>query len=135
MSTEFPAVQPDWANLQILHRNTLPPRSRFFVYNSEGDAVSRDDRKARALCLSGKWKFSLSDNPFTGPADFHEPTFDSSQWADIEVPGMWQMQGFGKGPHYTNVQYPFSVVCELSRAIGTTIADGKGSTISAIRKQ
>lgn len=25
------------------------------------------------------------------------------------LPGMWQLQNFGRGPHYTNVQYPFFV--------------------------
>lgn len=40
---------------------------------------------------------------------FHLASFDRSKWSDILVPGMWQVQGFGKGPHYTNVQYPFPV--------------------------
>ena len=34
---------------------------------------------------------------------------DVSTWSNIGVPGMWQLQGFGKGPHYTNVVYPFPV--------------------------
>lgn len=30
------------------------------------------------------------------------------RWLTILV-GMWQLQGHGRGPHYTNVQYPFFV--------------------------
>lgn len=35
-------------------------------------------------------------------------TFDTSGWHDIQVPGIWQLQGWGH-PHYTNVPYPFFV--------------------------
>ncbi len=106
----YPAQKPDWANLSILHRNTLPPRSSFVLYNTRDDALSRDPKKAKAQCLSGdRWQFHLANSPFEAPAGFENPAFDSGKWTKIEVPGMWQMQGFGRGPHYTNVQYPFNV--------------------------
>ncbi|KAK2060640.1 hypothetical protein LY76DRAFT_675670 [Colletotrichum caudatum] len=35
-------------------------------------------------------------------------TANVTSWADIEVPGMWQRQGYGI-PHYTNIDYPFPV--------------------------
>ncbi|GIZ36647.1 hypothetical protein CKM354_000011600 [Cercospora kikuchii] len=101
--------RPDWANLAVLHRNTLPPRSNFFLYNNEQDALSRDTAKAKAISLSGTWKFHLSNSPLEAPSGFEAASFDSSKWADIAVPGMWQLQGFGRGPQYTNVQYPFFV--------------------------
>lgn len=101
--------KPDWANLKVLHKNTLEPRSDFYLYNTESDALSRDITRAKAHCLSGTWKFHLSDSPFEAPTAFEATSYDSSRWADVQVPGMWQMQGFGKGPHYTNVQFPFYV--------------------------
>jgi len=104
-----PEQQPDWANLEVLHRKTLPPRSNLALYSNAKDALSRDLAKARSHSLSGTWKFKLSDSPFEAPAGFESTDFDSTGWNDIAVPGMWQMQGFGRGPHYTNVQYPFFV--------------------------
>jgi len=104
-----PEQKPDWANLEVLHRNTLPPRSNFVLYEREEDAISRDISKAKAHCLSGTWKFHLANSPFEAPSGFEQATFDCRKWSDIAVPGMWQMQGYGKGPHYTNVQYPFFV--------------------------
>ncbi|TKA78722.1 hypothetical protein B0A55_04532 [Friedmanniomyces simplex] len=105
-----PAQKPDWDNLSVLHRNTLPPRSSFLLYNSEDDALSRDPKKAKAQCLSGdRWHFHLANSPFEAPAAFEDTSFDCGKWSKIDVPGMWQMQGFGRGPHYTNVQYPFAV--------------------------
>jgi beta-galactosidase len=94
----FPSSTPDWSNLEILHRNTLPPRASFFVYENECDAYSRDVTKSKILCLSGEWKFHLSKSPFDTPPDFFSPKFDPSSWGTITVPGMWQLQGFGKGP-------------------------------------
>ncbi|TRX94300.1 hypothetical protein FHL15_004767 [Xylaria flabelliformis] len=101
---------PDWSNLKVLHRNTLPPRSHFHLYNTEEDARSGDvNNKSRAALLSGTWGFHLSPSPFKGPRDFYKPSFDHSDWKLIQVPGMWQCQGFGKGPQYTNINYPFPV--------------------------
>ncbi|KAL2759327.1 glycoside hydrolase family 2 protein [Sodiomyces alcalophilus JCM 7366] len=105
----FPESTPDWNNLQVLHRNTLPPRSGFFVYGNARDALDYNPSKAKCLCLSGKWKFHLSPSPFEGPRDFWTTGFDTYSWDDIVVPGMWQCQGFGRGPHYTNYDYPFPV--------------------------
>lgn len=105
-----PKGLPDWSNLKVIHRNTLPPRSHFHFYNSEEDALSGDVKnKSRAVLLSGTWGFHLSSSPFKGPRDFHEPNFDHGDWKLIQVPGMWQCQGFGRGPQYTNVNYPFPV--------------------------
>jgi beta-galactosidase len=48
---------------------------------------------AAHLDLNGTWQFRL-----TGDAG----------WARIEVPGHWQLSGFG-APAYTNVRYPFPI--------------------------
>lgn len=105
----FPDSPPDWCNLKVLHRNTLAPRSSFFLYDSEADALTRDTSKSKAQLLSGKWKFHHSTSPFYGPQHFYEPEFESSEWDEVDVPGMWQCQGYGKGPQYTNIDYPFPV--------------------------
>ena len=104
-----PKSRPDWSNIQVIHRNALAPRSYFFLYDNEADALTRDVSKARAKCLSGTWKFQLSKSPFEGPQHFFEKGFDASEFADVAVPGMWQLQGFGKGPHYTNTNFPWPV--------------------------
>lgn len=102
----------DFNTLSVIHRNTLPPRGHFFLYSSESDALeaaqTHDVVKSKSQLLSGTWKFLHTDGPFQGPMlDFFKGDFDTSGWDDIRVPGMWQLQGFGKGPQYTNVPYPF----------------------------
>ncbi|KAI0148675.1 glycoside hydrolase family 2 protein [Xylariaceae sp. FL1272] len=98
-TTRHPTAQPDWNNLNILHRGTLPPRANFHIYDSVKDALSYDSSKARTSSLSGTWKFLLASNPFEGPEGFEDPAFDTAGWDDTQVPGMWQLNGYGKGPH------------------------------------
>ncbi|KAK6841965.1 hypothetical protein PG995_001048 [Apiospora arundinis] len=106
---KHPASQPDWNNLNVLHRNTLPPRTNFYTYRSAQDALTYDVNKSQAYCLSGDWKFNLSKNPFEAPEGFEDPAFDTTQWHQLAVPSMWQLNGHGKGPHYTNVNFPIPV--------------------------
>ncbi|CAJ2509422.1 Uu.00g144480.m01.CDS01 [Anthostomella pinea] len=108
-SRVHPASQPDWNNLAVLHRNTLPPRANFYIYNSAQDALTYDDTKSRIHSLSGTWKFNPAQNPFEAPEGFQDPAFSTAEWADITVPSMWQLNGHGRGPHYTNVNFPIPV--------------------------
>ncbi|KAG9255786.1 putative beta-galactosidase [Emericellopsis atlantica] len=101
----FPKSQPDWNNLQVLHRNTLPPRAHFFHYTSEEVARTLDREKSTYQLLSGTWKFRHDASPFEAP-EWSE--VDPLTWANIKVPGMWQVQGYGR-PLYTNVNYPIHV--------------------------
>ncbi len=63
---------------------------------------------ARELDLTGKWRFHWSPTAAEPTEGFQAMTFDDSSWAEIEVPGHWQLQGYG-APAYTNVRYPFPV--------------------------
>ncbi|KAK5653365.1 hypothetical protein OQA88_9057 [Cercophora sp. LCS_1] len=109
----IPASTPDWNNLKVIHRNTLPPRNHFFLYNNANDALFRDVSRSKAQLLSGKWRFRLSPSPLAGPTNFYQKGFDAlekdPEWDWIQVPGMWQCQGYGKGPQYTNLNFPFPV--------------------------
>ena len=108
MANSFPLSQPDWCNLNVIHRNTLAPRSCFFPYSERSAALSYDVSKSNSICLNGTWKFNHVNSPFQAPDDFASPNFDASKWDDISVPSMWQLQGYGH-PHYTNVMFPFPV--------------------------
>ncbi|KAK9785648.1 hypothetical protein SCARD494_11800 [Seiridium cardinale] len=104
-----PAAQPDWNNLDVIHKNTLAPRANFYTYASAKDALTYDITKSSTHSLSGTWKFSHARNPFEAPEGFEDPSFDTTKWDDLAVPSMWQLSGYGKGPHYTNVNFPIPV--------------------------
>ncbi|KAJ4293835.1 hypothetical protein N0V88_005349 [Collariella sp. IMI 366227] len=114
--TRSPSETPDWNNLKVIHRNTLPPRAHFFLYDDPDAALRRDVSSSKSKLLSGTWRFHLSKSPFEGPVDFHQHTIEELQDGEervfdgqIQVPGMWQLQGYGKGPQYTNINFPFPV--------------------------
>lgn len=108
-SKAHPASQPDWNNLSVLHKNTLPPRANFHNYSSTQNALTYDITKSNTHSLSGTWKFSHAANPFEAAEGFESPSFDTAKWDNVTVPSMWQLDGYGKGPHYTNVNFPIPV--------------------------
>ncbi|KAK4187203.1 glycoside hydrolase [Podospora australis] len=103
---EDPDPLADWENLEVIHRNTLPPRAQFFLYDLERDARDRTVAASKSQLLSGDWLFNLSKAPAEGPIDFYERSFqdivNDPDWTIVVVPGMWQLQGHGKGPQDDN---------------------------------
>ena len=83
---------PDWCDQNIVHRNRLPARAWFLP---DG---------ANSLLINGRWKFHYTLSPESSIEQV--PKLKESDWGHINVPGHWQLQGYGK-PHYTNVQFPF----------------------------
>lgn len=58
------------------------------------------------MSLNGKWKFHWVKNPDHRPKDFYKPSFYTGGWADIDVPGNWERQGYGTAI-YVNETYEF----------------------------
>lgn len=73
---------------------TLPPRA------------STPITDATRIPLDGTWRFRLS--PTVDAAARLALSESTGEWADIQVPGHWSLQGFGR-PWYLNTTYPFPV--------------------------
>ncbi len=95
------AVPHDWENPHVLGINKLP-------YHSTLQLPSRESECKEIVSLDGKWAFHWSKNPDERPADFYKADYDVSNWGKIQVPGNWQLQGYGK-PIYINISYPFQM--------------------------
>jgi beta-galactosidase len=107
----FPEAQPDWNNLQVLHRNTLPTRFHFFYYANEDTArLGKREGSDYYRSLNGTWRFHYDESPLEAPEWGSQQTQiqDPMTWDTIKVPGMWQLQGYGR-PMYSNVNYTFPV--------------------------
>ncbi len=97
----------DWENPGIFARGRLPHRATAYPYPTIADALKGDYQKSPWYeSLNGKWKFHYSQKPADRPKDFYLTDYDTSSWADINVPGNWEMQGFGT-PIYVNIRYIF----------------------------
>lgn len=90
---------PEWENPQIFGIHKLP-------YHSTLQLPSKECECKEIVSLNGKWSFHWARCPEERPADFYRTDYDVSSWDKIDVPGNWQMQGYGKAI-YTNMQYPF----------------------------
>ncbi|WP_261884802.1 beta-galactosidase [Vibrio pomeroyi] len=95
----------EWENQHVTHHNVIEAHAPLNGYLSGADALAK--RSERKLFLNGKWRFQLFSAPELVTEESVSQDFDDSQWAQIDVPSNWQMQGFDK-PIYTNVKYPFA---------------------------
>lgn len=97
----------DWENPDVTQINRELIHSPWGAYETLDQALACDrDASANVLSLDGTWKFHLAPAPEAAPDGFWKPRFDTAAWPDIQVPGNWEVQGFGK-PIYTNFIYPF----------------------------
>lgn len=108
MASQFPSSQPEWSDISVLHKGTLPPRSYFHLYENEQDAITGQLKRSSSVLLSGIWKFYHSFNAYDVPLGFQNPSYDTSSWANIHVPGHWQLQGWS-APQYSNVNFTIPV--------------------------
>jgi beta-galactosidase len=97
---------PDWENPLVVERNKEPGRATFTSYPTAEEALE-GGQSPFYKSLNGTWKFHFSKNPAERPSDFYEQSFDVSKWDNIQVPGNWEVEGFGI-PIYVNHPYEFA---------------------------
>lgn len=66
----------------------------------------KDGRSTAAVCLDGTWKFKLASSLDSIDDQLIASDLNDESWDDIQVPGNWELQGYG-APVYTNILYPF----------------------------
>ncbi|MDR0893732.1 MAG: DUF4981 domain-containing protein [Prevotellaceae bacterium] len=92
---------------KLLGLNKEPARATFTSYISEEDAIVNDRTTGTfRISLNGKWKFNYVENIADRPTTFMNERFDDKKWPNINVPGNWEVQGFGT-PVYVNVGWTF----------------------------
>ncbi|KAA6302948.1 MAG: Beta-galactosidase [Candidatus Ordinivivax streblomastigis] len=103
------AQTPEWENPEIFGINKEPARATSLPYGNETQAVA-DVYSASPYyqSLDGTWKFNWHKKPADKPEGFYKAGYDVSQWDNIQVPGNWELQGFGT-PIYTNINYPHPI--------------------------
>ena len=86
----FVGGRRSWQLPELASLGRLPP------------AATLQRSRARLRSLDGRWQFRLVPRPEDAPAALRR----ARGWDEVEVPGLWTMQGYGR-PHYTNVVMPF----------------------------
>ena len=93
----------DWENPAVIARSKEPGHAAFMPYDSERALLAGEESPYR-LSLDGAWDFKWCPGS-EGPADFAREEYDSTGWDQVRVPGVWQLQGYGK-PYYLAWGYP-----------------------------
>ena len=103
-----PSAREEWDDPSVQQVGTERPHATMMSYPA-AEAARAGDRAASPWfrLLNGAWKFRYSPSPAARPAGFERPGFDDTGWANITVPGNWEVQGFGM-PIYSNSDYPFA---------------------------
>ncbi len=99
--------KPEWQSQYATGLNKLEPHAYVWPFENEKALSVRDHESSPWYqSLNGKWKFHWTKNPDNRPKDFYKPSFYTGGWADINVPGNWERQGYGTAI-YVNETYEF----------------------------
>ena len=99
----------EWHDLQVNEINRLPLHTLHFAYDPNdfpGTGAEYLDKKKSMnyMSLDGTWKFNWVANADERPTDFYKTDLDDSKWKNIQMPGNWEMLGYGQ-PEYVNVGF------------------------------
>ena len=125
----YESKNAEWESPQEVALNKEQPKAWFFHFASEESA-----RKVLPECseyyisLDGTWKFNWVPHPEQRPKEFYQPSFDVSQWDDVQVPMNWNVYGLqtdGTQKYGTPIYVNQPVIFKHTVAVG----DWKGGVM------
>ncbi len=93
------------SDVSVFAVGRVPAHSDHKYYATAEEAQQRGEMSLRHS-LNGSWKFSYAASPAARQAGFYKKEVSCRGWAQIEVPGHIQLQGYGN-PQYVNTMYPW----------------------------
>ena len=95
----------EWRNPEINAVNRAPMHTNYFAFEN-ADAAKKADKKQSTnyMTLNGTWKFNWVKDADSRPTDFWKTSFNDKGWDDLQVPAVWELNGYGD-PIYVNVGY------------------------------
>jgi len=93
-----------WEDPSIFKINKEDGHAIMMPYDSENEALSGRESKYKQS-LNGKWKFYWQRGLKNQPENFQLVSFDDSHWDEINVPSVWQTEGYSV-PYYYASTFP-----------------------------
>lgn len=95
----------EWKDPSVNSINREPMHASFFAYENKEKAIADvKEKSGKYLSLNGMWRFQWVPDLTDRPTDFFKLNYDDKAWDQIEVPGIWEMHGYGD-PLYVNQRY------------------------------
>ena len=113
----------EWHDQQVNEVNRFPMHTSFFAYENNQQALAGDiTRSANYLSLEGPWKFLWVANADQRPTDFYKTDLNDSDWKTMQVPGMWELNGFGD-PEYLNIGFAWRYQFDWKHPLNVPVKD------------
>ncbi|MDR2914990.1 MAG: DUF4981 domain-containing protein [Tannerella sp.] len=105
LGTTVFAQKNEWKDPKINQVNRAPMHTNYFAYESEELAKENIREKSENfLSINGTWRFFWVKDADARPVDFYKTNYDDNGWATMNVPGVWELNGYGV-PLYVNNGY------------------------------
>ena len=97
----------EWKDPNINEINRLPMHTSYFAFQDEQSAWKGSKEESQNfMSLNGTWKFLWVKHEDMRPTDFYKTGYDDKNWNNMQVPGLWALNGYGE-PLYVNYGYPW----------------------------
>lgn len=96
--------KPYWQDPGVIQRNKERGHVLALPQDS-AEAALADAPSPYKMSLSGLWKFHWQKDVTTVESGFRKEDWDDGAWDEVEVPSLWQLQGYGK-PYYLAFDFP-----------------------------
>ena len=108
------AQNDEWQNSEKNQQNRAAIRAYRFAYESKELAKREEPQESDYyLSMNGKWKFFWVKDSDKRPSGFYTKDFDDAGWSTLNVPAIWELNGFGD-PVYVNYGYPWKGQASVS---------------------
>lgn len=96
-----------WEDPKIIKQNKEDGHVIAMPFDDVDSAVSGEESEYK-LSLNGEWKFEWRRGLGSLPQDFEKEEFDDSAWGSINVPSVWQTEGYS-APYYYASTFPKAI--------------------------
>lgn len=101
------AQKNEWRDPNVNSVNRAPMHTNYFAYETEGNALNGvREASGNFMSLNGPWRFFWVRDAEARPMDFYKTDFNDKGWNLLNVPALWELNGYGD-PIYVNVGYPW----------------------------
>lgn len=106
-----------YEDLSILHDNTMPMRSYYIPASQKMNTlIEHREDSDRFQLLNGVWKFQYYKSVYDLKEAFYRTSFNTKDFDDITVPGVWQIAGYDSPSTPTSATL-FHLIRLISRRI------------------
>ena len=127
LSLMVSAQKDEWKNPEQNEVNRLPMRAHYFPYESMEMAQKNIPTTSENYqTLNGKWKFYWVKDADKRPINFYKPDYEDAGWNYMNVPALWEKNGYGD-PIYVNVGYPWKSQVWVNPPVPPIVDNAVGS--------